>query len=1027
MPTAARGLLCCAALLTVLAGCNPPLESDASYFDERIAPILRSNCAAALVGCHLQDSHGNAAGNLDLTSYDSLMRRRDVLAPFGPYPVGLLLMKASEPQYIVVDTFEPPDPSSPNDRTLTITTDVRHGGGQVIAMGSTGYNELRRWIDSGFARTGVDTDHSQTERGVCSPGIGFNNFEVNRFETATAAADPESFRRFTEEVQPLLRARCAGSFCHGDRLRGYYLACGDTEQEIRWNYFISVWFLADPPEDSELLRRPLSVSRGGNPHVGGDIFATEDAPEYQALDGWARDLLARNPDAVRELDFYATQGFRYFVNRVEPVLVRKGCMFQNCHSAIAQNQDLQLLAGSGGRFSRASQHRNHGTARGFLSLYSEDPNQSRIIAKNLFPPDNVTGGVGVAHRGGALFEEFREPATPDLCAAYDADTDPLDEIPAYCILVRWQQIEREEAIAQGAVMPELMAAVVWVERPLGVGETTDFDTYRPGADLLIATPSVAADGSLSLGPSVSVLEGCGLTRATADVRRPSVSWDATRIAFAARSSADQPLRLYWMDSDGGGCRPVPNVAAPVSEENGILTHDFDPAFSPNGEIVFASTRGNLDRAAYTYQGPTRTPAAMEPNANLYVFTQFGETPVRQLTHLLNQEVQPALTVNGRVMYTVEKRQPEFHQIALRRMNLDGGDFRPFFGARSSVGFESISSPIQLPNLNVGFVAGPLHATDGAGSIGFLNLSLGVDQSDRDPGDRSYLHSQRTPGVGGMYRSPATLPTGRVLVSCDLSTTDPMAGPFDFDLCELDPSSGNVRIVLSAPGMALVDPVAVYARYVKPSQAVIESDGETLDRPLLQFDRTHAEVIFHDFPMQVSLEFTNVRALHPVDDRIRGFDALEPLPPPPTARTFSDVADRTVTDRFGPMYVANRVLGHVDLEADNSAAVIFPGGTPLLYRPTDASGTPLEFLADGAFSGSMMPREADQYYPGEQGRRGIPRRLFNSLCGFCHAAISGSELPVSTNPDVLTGASQSHATLGPRVELNIPPASRAAPE
>lgn len=1027
------GLMASLALLAGLAGCAPPLDSDWSYYEERIAPILSPNCARNVVGCHLPDAFGNAAGNLDLSSYDSLLRRRDVLAPFGPYPVGMLLAKASEPNQIDVETFEPLDPMRPDERTVTITTDIRHAGGRIIALGSRSFNELRRWIDSGFARTGVPIDRAQTETGECSSGIGFNNFEVNRFETGAAIGDMASFERFRDEVQPLLRARCAGEFCHGDRLRGYYIACGDTDEEIRWNYFISVWFLADPPEESELLRRPLDVNRGGSPHVGGDLFSDEDAAGYRTIRDWAVDLLTRNPDAVRELDFYATRGFRYFVNRVQPMLVRKGCMFQNCHSAIAQNQDLQLLAGSDGRFSRASQHRNHGTARGFLSLSSADPNQSRIIAKNLFPPENVSGGVGVAHRGGALFEAFTtpsgavDPASPDDCLAYDADNDDLDEIPAYCILVRWHEIEREEAIAQGKVQPDLMTSVLWVARPLGVGETTDFDTYRPGADLLMATPSVGADGSISLGPATSLLAGCGLTQATADVRRPRVSWDATRIAFAARSAADEPLRLYWMDSDGAACGLIPGVAPPVSQENGILTHDFDPAFSPNGEIVFASTRGNLDRAAYTYEGPTRTPASMEPNANLYVYAQFDETPVRQLTHLLNQELQPGFTVNGRVMYTIEKRQPQFHQMALRRMNLDGGDFRPFFGARPSVGFASITDPIQLPNLNVGFVAGPLHATDGAGSIGFLNLSLGVAQPDRDPGDRAYLRALRTPAVGGVFRSPATIPTGRVLVSCDLGATDPMAGPFDFDLCELDPSSGSVRVVLASPGVALVDPVVVYMRYVRPSRAVIESDGETLDRPLLRFDRTHSEVIFHDFPLQVSLEFSNIRALHPLDDRIRGFDALEPLPPPTSATTFADVADRVVEDAFGQMYVANRVLGHVSLNPDGSAAVMFPGGTPLLYRPTDVSGAPLDFLPGDDFEGSMMPREADQYYPGEQGRRGIPRRLFNNLCGFCHAGLSGSELPVATSPDVLSGASQSLAVGGGMLDLNIDPASRSGPE
>src|SRR5690606_31275889 len=151
-------------------------------------------------------------------------------------------------------------------------------------------------------------------------------------------------------------------------------------------------------------------------------------------------------------------------------------------------------------------------------------------------------------------------------------------------------------------------------------------------------------GDLSLGAPRSLLGECGLDPATADVRGTAVSWDGTRIAFGARSSAGEPLRLYWMQSDGTGCERIPGVAPATDEQDGILLHDFDPAFAPDGRLVFASTRGNLDAAILGRAGPTRTPAAMQPNANLYVLE---DGRVRQLTYLLNQEFQPAFMTDGR--------------------------------------------------------------------------------------------------------------------------------------------------------------------------------------------------------------------------------------------------------------------------------------------------------------------------------------------------------------------------------------------
>ena len=1019
-------------LAASLAGaCASEPPSAQSYFSERLAPMLQTGCVFQTTGCHLPSTAGTAAGNLDLTSYDALMRRRDLLPRFGPYPFGGLLMKVSPPVDVAVNTLDPPDPARPEERVVHIQTDVRHAAGGGISLGSTGAALLTQWINSGFARQGGFADQeANIDPGACVHGIGPNDFQVARFQSGGAIDDPMSFEAFVRDVQPVLRDRCAGANCHGSRLRSLFLSCGETEEEQRWNYFVSTWHLATPVFQSEILRRPLAMDRGGDFHGGGDVFHSTDDPGYVAIERWARELVERMPSVL--IEDYATDGFRFFVNRVQPVLVRKGCMLQNCHSHVSQNQDLQLFAGSQGYFGRAAQHRNHGAVLGLLALETTDPNVSRIIAKNLFPPEQVPGGAGIAHRGGSLLEDFAgRQASLAECASFDLDHGDLNTIPAYCILARYQQVERQVAIDSRSVGTELLSGVVYVSRPLGVGEATDFDTYRPGADLMLAPATMAADDSVSLAPARSLLGGCGLDRATADVRRPAVSWDGTRIAFAARSSASEPLRLYWMNADGTSCGQIPGVAPAMTSENGILTHDFDPAFAPDGQLVFASTRGHVDRAAYDYQGPTRTPASMEPNANLYVSTASG---VRELTFLLDQETTPSFTAVGRVIYMGEKRQPGFHQLALRQQNLDGGDFRPAFGQRESVGFNSATEPVSLLTRDLAFVAGPLHSPDGAGVIVIANQSVGVDQGDRDPGDRLYLHSLRRPlgsvvGAMGMFRSPAALPGRFILVSCALSARSPADAPFDFDLCELDPATGATRVVGGEAGRAEIEAVGVYAHYRLPIEFILPSDGERLDRPTIIEGMPNALVTFHDFQMQMGLLFDNTRGPRILERQIAGFDALEQLPPPPEARTFADVMGNVVMDDYGSVYVRRRRLGHVDLLGDASAFVRVPAGTPLLWRPTDGDGSPLVYPAGGPFAGvAMMPREADQYYPSEHSRRGIARGLFNKLCGWCHAGMSGRELDVSVSLDIITRASQSFATAQTDpIDLAGPPSSRGPSE
>ena len=1025
------GLLAVTASVLLSAACSASDPPRGSYYDDRIAPILQVGCVMQTTGCHLVNDRGTAAGNLDLTSYDALMRRRDTLPRFGPYPMGTLLMKVAEPVEITVNTVDPPDPSQPNNRTVTIRTDIRHNAGAGIAVSSTGFAQLREWINAGHARQGSGEEHDDgpVNSESCVSGLGVNDFEINRFQSQGPIDDPVAYQRFVDQVQPVLRANCSSTFCHGDRLRSLYLTCGDTEEEKRWNFFVSTWHIATPTTLSELLRRPLAMDRGGDFHVGGDVFESADDPGYLALRGWIEDLVARSPQVL--IEDYATEGFRYFVNRVQPVLVRKGCLFQNCHSHISQNQDLQLFVGSQGTFGRAAQHRNHGAGLGLLGLESPDPNQSRIVAKNLFPPEQVTGGQGIAHRGGSLLEDFPgELANTTLCADYDADNGDLNEVPAYCIFARWHEIERGIAEAQAIVLPEAIASIVWVSRPLDIGEPTDFDTYRPGANLHIAAATRAADGSISLGPTRSLLAGCSLDQATADVRGPAVSWDGTRIAFAARTSAAEPLRLFWMNDDGSSCVRVPGVAPDAPMENGILLHDFDPSFAPDGQLVFASTRGPVDRSTHDY-GASRTPAAMQPNANLYVFSELSEPPVRQLTFLLDQEISPSFTSVGRVVYVGEKRHPGFHQLSARQQNLDGGDFRPAFGARDSVGFNAATEPVQLITRDLAFVAAPLHNPQGAGSIVVANQSLGVDEAARDAGDRFYLRAMHRPvsdatsGGRGVFRSPAALPSRFILASCDLDATSLDAGPFDFDLCLLDPSRGTATVLVGDAGRAEIEAVGVFPRYVLPSESIVPSDGEKLDRPTMESRLgTDALVTFHDFPMQVGLLFNNTRNRRVLPTGIEGFDVLEALPPPPEAQSFADVAGNVVNDEFGSMYVRRRRLGHVDLLPDASAAVRIPGGIPIVWRPTDGSGRALSFGADDLFPGvSMTPREADQYYPGEHSRRAFPRHIFNKVCGWCHAGASGRELDVSVSIDVLTGASRSAASRAEPVNLSAPPADR----
>jgi hypothetical protein len=986
----------CAVLAGLLGAACEPQEPDATttYYERKIQPILSSGCASSPSGsaCHLvQDTRGNSFGNVSFESHEALTKRRDLLVPYGPYATPNLLLKALPPFQLGVTTWNGGEPTY-------VTTDVAHAGGRLLDVTSVSYTELQRWISRGATENNALALTDDPTLTPCSETPGDDPL----FDAAT---DPDftDYRTFVDSVNPVLGQRCAAGNCHGSPGNSMYLTCGSTPDQVRWNHFVVGDYVSRSPRTSEILRRALDPTAGGTFHEGGTVFDSAQDPDYEALLAWAEEK--GGPTRLP-----GEPGFAIFADRVQPMLVKKGCMQLGCHSP-TMGHDYRLRGGSAGHFGLPATRRNYELSLEQLSLESTDPNASRIIRKNL-PP--FTRG-GIIHRGGSLFAGAGDPSECDLAAAA---TGLLDEQNPYCVIAAWIALERADRMPSDPGMTQL----VFVRSPPGSGPTSlqDFERYAPGADLLRVAASVAADGWPTLAGSPESLLGlCGLG-ASADIRRPSVSWDGARIAFAARVAADAPLRIYVIEGDSCAADPVID-AAPVDDagnaidDNGELVHNFDPTFSPDGRIVFASTRGNVTNAGgFDYRGPQRSPAdPARLNANLYVSEPNG---IRQLTFLLDQELAPSFMLDGRLIFTVEKRGPGFYQLAGRRMNLDGGDYHPLFGQRSTVGFNQFTEVVELSDKNLVAVFSQQGAARSAGTLGIVNRSLGIDQLSFRPEDYLqnpaamdwpnedfYQHSihlpdQRASGeldaTRGAYLSPSALPNGRILVSYAGDASDLRSNLGRFGLAVIDPVDGERRELLSEAD-DLLWPVAVYARATRPifRSRLDEPNGATR----VETGSAFAEVTYLDLPLLSSLLFQNTRSGRPFSEAFGNVEFWEQLPPEPGV-TSLDGSSFITNDAFGSLYVRRRPLGSVDPNpTDGSARVRLPGGAPVNLA--------LRVALDGEETPSLHhQREAMQFYPGENARQSFRRELFNGVCGNCHGSVSGLENDVATNPDILTRAS-----------------------
>lgn len=1033
-----------AALALSPVACSSKEPERSTYFERTISPIVTTSCVRTNTGagCHVEDSRGNALGNLDTATYAGIAKRRDLLVDYGPYGQSAFLLKNIDPFQVAVQTFD--------GKQITVTTDIKHAGGSILDPAGSAYQTLRRWIQSGATENNAGLPPAPVERQPCNDFIPRRaDFDLTK---DPARAD---FAFFRDRVNPVLAPRnldanksnsgCAAANCHGTIANSLYLTCGSTPEQLRWNYLVSEEYLAQTPELSELVRRPLAPSQGGAYHEGGVVFTTATDEGYTTIKQWAEQ---HGPPVFANVD----PGFQFFSDKVQPVLVKKGCMQIQCHSA-TMFHDYRLRGGSSGSFSLSATKKNYELSLQQMSLESADPGASRLVAKNLYRPEVCTLGgcekpLGIAHRGGPLFEDFgAQIATPQACTAgnYDYDGGDVDKIPAYCVLAEW--LKRERDIYKLAPL----SAVVYVRRPIGsVKHARDFDVYAPGADLRRVNAQLV-DGKLSItGDDRSLTAGCGLDPSTADIRRPQVSYDGAKVAFAARASASEPLAVYEMNADGSACAKHPAINAGPPSANGLLVHNFDPVYAPPeggvARIVFASTRGNVKEDAYDYKGPQRQPAnPAKPNANLYVWepdpAAAGQTRVRQLTFLLNLERMPSFMSDGRLIFTAEKRAPQFYQLALRRLNLDGGDYHPLYAQRGSIGYSEATSVVELSDKNFATIFSDPGTPHGGGALAVFNRSIGLDFRSANPADYPidvgvidpaapqspdpgfFLRSLAFPDRGvsakpgqpttGVYASPSPLPESSLLVSFG-AAADAAAFDGDYDVWAMSPISGVKEKLLGDAGAAEVDAVAVYGRFVRPifRSTLDEPNGHTV----VFADKSEAEITVVDMPALASLLFQNTPMGRLVDPDLTAFDVYEDMPPPLDVDSFDKGGANVVSDPFGRVYVRRRLLGTAPLERDGSSKFTVPGGVPIVFRLPETSLSRERGLP-------RVQREQFVFYPGEYSHQSFRGQFFNSLCGACHGSISGKATDVALQPDFVTQASAVAARGTAPFVMAKPPAER----
>ncbi len=970
----------CAAVLGATAalvsiGCTVKKPASRHYYDQHIQPILNQSCVGNTSPCHQIDpATGTALGNLDLSSFAGVQKRPDVLRTYGSYPLPLLLLKA-----VPETSLEIPY------RGGFVQSEILHAGGKTITRSSDAFYELESWLSNGANLDGVaPAPRAQQGIGAC------NTMVPPGRDLAAVDTNSAPYQLFVSNVVPTLKNSCSSGTCHGSPQSDFYMTCGDDDQQIRFNFLQAAGFveLSAMPEQGEILLRPLSPEAGGVSHTGGIFFVTREDSTWKAWREWAVAVKAAPPPALVK-----SPGQVFFEANVMPKMLQRGCALEGCHSPDGFN-DFRLRSGAQGFFAPQVLTRNYETTlKEFMAIDTVDVRQSRAVKKTIFPG-------GIPHRAGSVLEDGIAAADGGGATASHicpATFDPATA-SAYCIFAEWHRIERGERsagvspMAAGGVLP-----LAFVARPPDTDSLLEFDTFRGGADLLVADATLGARGAVAtVGTPRSVLGGCaGLVAGTADVRGPEWSPDGQKLVFAGRPSAAGGLDLWLVDVAAGG------VCRQLTSDNGrmqgaVKVHNFDPVFAPDGTIVFASTRAG-----------TITPKLFLPNADLFRTGPAANfASVQQMTWLLGSEMGPAFMQDGRLSFTVEKASPEFYQLSGRRINWDLSDYHPLIAQRAksndtfsdgevdSVGYSQATEIREGLDRDFLFILSDVGARGGGGALATFNRSVGPFEKGR--AEASFLKALRIvdpaahgkASTAGVYRSPSSLPNGEILASYAANVQDPATGTPKYDLVAVDAAAENPvlrRVLIADPSRSFVEAVLGYKRaetelFRNFPQLVFGGRVDPVD---------YAVMHFPDVPVLATLLDSNLRRGRNVArfDAAVGLKVYELRPPPGPNPPGLQGSQNVYVDRVD--------LGTARFESDHSLKVYIPVNKPLILELVDGSGNPV-----------LTMREEHQVSPGEYITPGVPRKFFNGVCGGCHGSLSGQELDIAVTADALTGASVS---------------------
>ncbi len=370
-----------------------------------------------------------------------------------------------------------------------------------------------------------------------------------------------------------------------------------------------------------------------------------------------------------------------------------------------------------------------------------------------------------------------------------------------------------------------------------MGNPTDGVRFSPGGDLFIKNVSAPLSESTNLTSSY--------TKGQGDVSDPEVNFDATKVVFAMRGPNDPTFNIWEIDLNANTMKRLIQNSAVANAGD-----DVDPAYLPDGRIVFSSNRQETTqlKMAEENMDPYKhlDEYEREPTISLHILDP-GTQEVKQISFNQSHDRNPTVLKSGEIMYARWDHFANRNHFPVFFANPDGTNLFVEYGAFSPG--NSYLHPREMPDGKVMTSVMPLSGTDEGGAVMMLDVSRYSDACEPAPGLPNDCNGQSKIQLtelevnfgdefspGGRYSTPYPLWDGthRALVSFKPAPPNPetevdpmsgtqelMQGEPEYSIYMMDMDAGTMRPVqLSTPGFALVDPIPIIARGLGDVPAII---------------------------------------------------------------------------------------------------------------------------------------------------------------------------------------------------------------